>query len=58
LLDELKRDEALADIPVVVIAASKKGLRPQDTCEILTKPLDCYRLVTTLERSMKPRASA
>lgn len=58
LLDELKRDSELAGIPVVVISASKKGLRPQDTHEILTKPLDYYRLVTTLERSMKAPASA
>lgn len=58
LLDELKRDEALADIPVVVISASKKGLQGSDAHEFLSKPLDYYRLITTLERTMKPRANA
>ncbi|MFT3765881.1 MAG: response regulator [Minicystis sp.] len=58
LLDELKRDDTLADIPVVVISASKRSLNAPGAREFLTKPLDYYKLVTTIDRSMAPRARA
>jgi CheY-like chemotaxis protein len=57
LLDELKRDDALSAVPVVVISASKTGLRAPHAHELLSKPLDYYKLITTLERSMTPAES-
>jgi CheY-like chemotaxis protein len=51
LLDELRRDEALSRIPVVVISASNRGPRATGAAEILQKPLDYYKLVTSVERS-------
>jgi CheY-like chemotaxis protein len=53
LLEALRHDESLADLPVVVISAGK-GVRAPDAREYLSKPLDYYKLVTTLERSMQP----
>jgi CheY-like chemotaxis protein len=57
LLEELKRDEAFSSIPVVVISAGKTGLRTTGKHEVLSKPLDYYRLVTTIDRSMRPLAA-
>ena len=58
LLDELKRDDSFAAIPVVVISASKTGLREAGTHEFLSKPLDYHKLVATIDRSMKLGMSA
>jgi CheY-like chemotaxis protein len=52
LLDELKRDPALSAIPVVVISAGKTGLRGRTAQEVLSKPLDYYKLVATIDRSV------
>lgn len=52
-LDELKRDHALADIPVVVMSASHEGLRGLGAKEFLSKPLDYHNLVATIDRSLK-----
>ena len=54
LLDELKRDETIADIPVVVISAGKVDPRTPGPHEVLNKPLDYHKLVATLDRSMRP----
>jgi CheY-like chemotaxis protein len=52
LLDQLRQDETLARIPVIIISASSRGPRPVGTSEILAKPLDYYKLVTSVERSV------
>ncbi len=52
LLDALKQDDSLADIPVVVISAAK-AVRAPGMHDFLSKPIDYYKLVTTLERSMQ-----
>jgi CheY-like chemotaxis protein/signal transduction histidine kinase len=54
-LDELKREPALADIPVVVMSASQEGLRGLGAKEFLSKPLDYHKLVATVDRSLKSR---
>ena len=54
LLDELRRDSTLADIPVVVISAGKTGLRAVGTHAFLSKPLDYHKLIATIDRSMRP----
>jgi CheY-like chemotaxis protein len=58
LLAELQRDATLAKIPVVVITASKAGLLDGTRHELLTKPLDYFALVASVDRSMKGRALA
>ncbi|APR88113.1 response regulator [Minicystis rosea] len=57
LLDELERDDTLPDIPVVVISAGKR-LPAANEHACLSKPLDYYKLVTTIDRSMNPRIGA
>ena len=54
-LDEIKRDPALADIPVVVMSASQEGLRGLGAKEFLSKPLNYHNLVATVDRSIKSR---
>ena len=56
LLEELRRDEALARIPVIIISASTRIPRTVGATEILAKPLDYYKLVTSVERSASRRA--
>lgn len=53
-LEELKRDPALSDTPVVVISANKTGFRASDR-PFLSKPLDYFKLVTMIDRSAKGR---
>jgi len=50
-LDELRRDEALCRIPVIIISATNRCLRAVGASEVLAKPLDYYKLVTSVERS-------
>ena len=54
-LDELQRDSSLADIPVVVMSASRDGGRSLDDKVFLSKPLDYHTLVTTVARSLESR---
>ena len=55
-LDELERDSALADIPVVVMSASQDGRgRPLGDKVFLSKPLDYHTLVATVARSLESR---
>lgn len=51
-LDELKRDTALADIPVVVMSASQDGAQRLGDKVFLSKPLDYHTLVATVARSL------
>ena len=51
-LDELERDSALADIPVVVMSASQEGGRSLGDKVFLSKPLDYHTLVATVARSL------
>jgi CheY-like chemotaxis protein len=51
LLDELRRDEALSRIPVIIISATNRCPRAVGGSEVLYKPLDYYKLVTSVERS-------
>ena len=55
-LDEIARDSALADIPVVVMSASKEGLRSLGDKVFLGKPLDYHNLVTAVARSLESGA--
>jgi CheY-like chemotaxis protein/signal transduction histidine kinase len=54
-LDEIARDRALADIPVVVMSASKEGLRSFGDKVFLSKPLDYHNLIATVARSLEGR---
>lgn len=58
LLDELKRDSSLSDIPVVVISAGKTGLGAVGGHQFLSKPLDYHKLVATIDRSMNALRAA
>jgi CheY-like chemotaxis protein len=51
-LDELERDSALADIPVVVMSASQDGAQRLVDKIFLSKPLDYHTLVATVARSL------
>ena len=51
-LDELERDGALADIPVVVMSASEDGARSLGDKVFLSKPLDYHTLIATVARSL------
>ncbi|MEP7125510.1 MAG: response regulator, partial [Byssovorax sp.] len=51
-LDELERDGALADIPVVVMSASQDGAQRLGDKVFLSKPLDYHTLVATVARSL------
>lgn len=54
-LDELQRDSALADIPVVVMSASQDRGRGLGNTAFLSKPLDYHTLVATVARSLESR---
>jgi CheY-like chemotaxis protein/signal transduction histidine kinase len=54
-LDELERDNTLADIPVVVMSASQDGGRALGDKVFLSKPLDYHTLVATVARSLESR---
>jgi CheY-like chemotaxis protein len=56
LIDELQQDEALARIAVVVISASRTALRTARAHPFLAKPLDYFKLVATVDRSMRAPA--
>ena len=59
LLDALGHDDALAEIPVVVISAAKAGLRAPSQHAFLSKPLDYFKLVDTIDRSLRaPRVAS
>jgi CheY-like chemotaxis protein len=50
-LDQLEHDEALAGTPVVVVSASRSVGALPGVGEALSKPLDYYKLLTSIERS-------
>lgn len=57
LIEEMKQDPKLARLPVLVISAAKKpGLNLGDADGVLSKPLDLYDLVVSIERSAKTPA--
>jgi CheY-like chemotaxis protein/signal transduction histidine kinase len=56
-LDEISRDSAFAEIPVVVMSASQEGLRSLGAKVFLSKPLDYHNLIATVARSLESRAS-
>ncbi|MFO0758944.1 MAG: response regulator [Byssovorax sp.] len=57
LLEELRRDTVLAEVPVVVVTASRNPGPLAGVCEALSKPLDYFKLVRSIDRSLRQRAS-
>ena len=54
LLAELRADPELAKVPIAVAsAASPKRQPPPDAVDVLQKPLDFYRLVTSIEVALR-----
>jgi CheY-like chemotaxis protein len=55
LLAELRADPKLADVPIAVAsaAASQRQARPPQAVDVLQKPLDFYRLVTSIELALR-----
>ncbi len=54
LLAELRADPDLANVPIAVASAASSQRRPPpDAVDVLQKPLDFYRLVTSIELALR-----
>jgi CheY-like chemotaxis protein len=55
LLAELRADPDLANVPIAVASGqtSKKQLKLPESTNVLQKPLDFYRLVTSIEGALR-----
>jgi CheY-like chemotaxis protein len=59
LLAELRADPDLAGVPIAVASGSgsKKQLKLPESANVLEKPLDFYRLVTSIEGALRDEAN-
>ena len=55
LVAELRADPELADVPIAIASAAASPRRhpPPEAVDVLQKPLDFYRLVTSIELALR-----